>query len=57
MPKFNVCITEISKRTVTVDANDKYDAQQQVTDAWESGNIILDYSDFLEMTTDAEEIE
>ena len=40
--KFRVTITETLKRTVEVEADDQYDAEQIVTDGWHNGKYILD---------------
>ena len=40
--KFKVTITETLKRTVEVEADDRYDAEQIVSDGWHNGEYTLD---------------
>ena len=44
--KFMVTITETLQRTIEVDADDQYDAEQIVSDGWHSSKYILDADDF-----------
>ena len=40
--KYRVTIVVTLKRTVEVEADDQYDAEQIVTDGWHNGEYILD---------------
>lgn len=44
--KFIIKITEALSRTVIVDANDKDSAISKVEQAYDNGDIVLDYDDF-----------
>lgn len=53
MKEFDVTITEISKMTVTVEAESLEEAKQIVSDSWDKGEYVLDYSNFSEVDFDA----
>jgi hypothetical protein len=44
--QFEVTITELLKKTVTVVAKDKFEAEQMVSDFWRNSMYILDADDF-----------
>lgn len=44
--KFVMKVTETLSRTVVVDANDQDDAISKVEQAYENGDIVLDYNDY-----------
>jgi len=44
--QFEVTITELLKKTVTVIAKDKFEAEQTVSDFWRNSMYILDADDF-----------
>ena len=44
--QFEVTITELLKRTVTVVAKDRYEAEQMVSDFWRNSMYVLDADDF-----------
>ena len=44
--KFVMKVTETLSRTVVVDANDKDDAISKVEQAYDNGDIVLDYNDY-----------
>ena len=46
--KYVVSITETLGRTVIVDAQNKVDAERKVEQAYDNGNIVLDYDNFQE---------
>jgi len=47
LKEFKVTITETLKMTVTVEAKDRLEAEQIVSDAWDDGNYILDADHFV----------
>ncbi len=51
---FNVTITEILKKTVKAEANDRQEAEQAVYDEWRTGKYILDADNFVEVKIEAE---
>ena len=53
--KYDVKITEISIRHVTVEADSQWEAEEIVEDRWNSGDqdYILTYEDFVEAQFDA----
>ena len=44
--QFEVTITELLKKTVTVTAGDRFEAEQMVSDFWRNSMYILDADDF-----------
>lgn len=46
--KYDVEITEILRRTVQVEAEDLYDAEEKVQNLWNDGEVILTADDFVE---------
>lgn len=46
MKSYNVTITEILEKTVTVEAESADEAEEIVKDAWKSEEYILDSDDF-----------
>ena len=44
--QYEVTITEMLKRTVTVVAGDRFEAEQMVSDFWRNSMYILDADDF-----------
>lgn len=53
--EFDVTITETLKRTVTVEAENKEEAKQLVTDSWHRGEYILDAENFVDVDFDVKE--
>ena len=47
MKSYKVKITEILRRTVTVEARDYDDAINKVREAWRRSEIVLDADDFI----------
>lgn len=47
MRDFEVTITETLKKTVTVEANSREEAEQLVSDRWHNSEYILDAEDFV----------
>jgi len=47
--KFKVTITETLKRTIKVEANDRQQAEQMVSDGWHDSNYILGSEDFVDV--------
>lgn len=47
MKEYAVKITETLEKVVYVQADDEYDAECQVQDAWDNGECILDADDFV----------
>jgi len=56
MKKFLVKINERLSRTVVIEAEDKFDAECAVNSLYNEGGIVLNYDDFVEHTTEGEEI-
>jgi hypothetical protein len=52
-PKFKVTITETLKQTVEVEATDRHEAEQTVSDGWRSSKYILDAEDFADVKFEA----
>lgn len=50
---FRVTITEISKRTVEVEAGDQHEAEQMVSDGWHRSEYILGPEDFVDVEFEA----
>ena len=50
---FEVTITETSKLTVKVEANNQQEAEQIVSDQWNDGQHVLDYDNFVDVEFDA----
>ena len=48
MKTFYISVTETLKRIVEVQANDKYDAIQKVSDAYHDEQIVLDSDDYID---------
>lgn len=48
MKTFYISITETLKRIVEVQANDKYDAIQKVSEAYSDEQIVLDSDDYID---------
>ncbi|MEG0751093.1 MAG: DpnD/PcfM family protein [Oscillospiraceae bacterium] len=46
MKEFDVTITETLKKTVTVEANSREEAERLVSDRWHHSDYILDAEDF-----------
>ncbi|HHZ07057.1 MAG TPA: hypothetical protein GX401_09840 [Clostridiales bacterium] len=46
MKEFDVTITETLKKTVTVEAENREEAEQLVSDRWHNSEYILDAEDF-----------
>lgn len=46
MKEYDVTITETLKMTVTVQADDREEAEQMVSDNWKNGDYILDADHF-----------
>lgn len=55
MKEYDVTITEISKMTVTVEAESMDDAKQIVSDGWRNGEYVLDYSNFVDVDFEAKD--
>ena len=55
MKKYKVTITETLKKTVTVEANSSYEAQQKVSDSWHNSEYILDADNFVSVDFSAED--
>lgn len=51
--RFRVTITETLKRTVEVEAEDRYEAVQNVSDGWHSSKHILGSEDFVDVSFEA----
>ncbi len=51
--RFKVTITETLKMTVEVEAEDKYEAEQMVSDNWRKSQYILDADNFVGVTFEA----
>ena len=51
--KFMVTITETLKRTVEVEADDQYDAEQMVSDGWHDSKYVLGSEDFIDVEFEA----
>ena len=51
--KFKVTITETLKRTVEVEADDQYGAEQIVSDGWHSSKYVLGADDFTDVDFEA----
>lgn len=51
--EYSVTITEISKKTVTVEAESQAEAEQKVNEAWHNSEYILDADDFVEVGFEA----
>lgn len=47
MKEFDVTITETLQMVVTVEASDKAEAEQMVTEMWSKGDVILDADHFV----------
>lgn len=47
--EFDVTITEVLKKTVTVEADSLEEAEQMVSDDWHKGEYILDADDFVDV--------
>lgn len=56
MRKYKVIITETLEKVVEVEARDKIEAEQIVSDAWHNSDYILDADDFVEANFKAEPI-
>ena len=50
MSKYEVKVTEILSRIVTVDAEDEIEAQAKVDDMYGNSQIVLDWSDVEDVT-------
>ncbi len=46
MPKYDVTITETLRMTVGVDAEDRFEAEQMVSDNWRNSEYVLDADHF-----------
>ena len=51
--KFRVTITEILKQMVKVEADDPHEAEQMVSDGWNSSKHILGSEDFVDVEFEA----
>ena len=51
--KFKVMITEILKQMVEVEADDPHEAEQMVSDGWNSSKHILGSGDFVDVEFEA----
>lgn len=51
--RFKVTITETLKMTVEVEAEDKYEAEQMVSDSWRESQYILDADNFVGVAFEA----
>lgn len=49
MKEFEVTITEMLQKTVSIEAETKEEAKQLVEDMWKEGDIILDADDFADV--------
>ena len=47
MKTYNVTITETLKTTIEVEAKDRFEAEQLVSDGWHRGDYILDAECFV----------
>ena len=54
--QFEVTITELLKKTVTVVAKDKFEAEQTVSDFWRNSMYILDADDFHSVEFEAKQV-
>ena len=52
-PGFKVTITETLRRTVEVEANDQWEAEQMVSDGWHGSKYILSADDFTDVEFEA----
>ena len=52
-PKFKVTITETLKQTVEVEATDRHEAEQTVSDGWHSSKYILYADNFVDVEFEA----
>lgn len=52
-PGFKVTITETLRRTVEVEANDQWEAEQMVSDGWHGSKYILSADDFADVEFEA----
>lgn len=50
---FKVTITETLKRTVEVEADDRQEAEQMVSNSWYNSNYILGSEDFVDVDFEA----
>lgn len=55
MKEYAVKITETLEKVVYVQADDEYDAECQVQDAWDNGECVLDADDFVVATFEVNE--
>ncbi len=55
MREYDVTITEILRKTVTVEAESMAEAEQMVNDAWHNSEYILDADDFQEVQFESPE--
>ncbi|RKJ54314.1 hypothetical protein D7Y09_11600 [bacterium 1XD42-1] len=51
--RFKVTITETLKMTIEVESEDKYEAEQMVSDNWRKSQYILDADNFVGVTFEA----
>lgn len=56
MRKYKVIITETLEKVVEVEARDKIEAEQIVSDAWHNSKYILDADNFTGVEFTAEEV-
>lgn len=54
--KYNVTITEILKRVVIIEADNRYDAEEIAQNRWNDEKYILTADDFVEANFSAEEV-
>lgn len=48
MKEYQIEVTETSARTITVTASDEDDAVRKVKEDYSNGDIVLDYTDFVD---------
>ena len=57
LKEYAVKITETLEKIVCVQAEDEFDAEYQVQDAWDNGECILDADDFVFATFEVNDIQ